>query len=114
MEFSDYTPEQLIGMNVLVTGRATNWISQIEKVNKASFKVQKSNTLFNLNNGSERGGSTWSSYSASLITEEKAASIKAQWKEKSDKKAAIEQIEPLLRNLSLDELNSILKLIVKP
>ena len=113
MKFIDYTPKQLIGMNVLVGGNGRKYISEIEKVNKTTFKLRGSNTLFNLSNGYERTSNKWNWDVAELITEEKAYQIKTKLKNNKEKKEAIDQITPMLQHLSLDELKSILKLITK-
>ncbi len=112
MKFTDYTPEQLIGMNVLVEGTYNKWIGVIEEVNKASFKATCSDMLFSFS-GIERGGGTWNKHYAKLITKDEAFKIKQEWKNKKDKKQAIDQITPMLQHLSLEELKSVLNLITK-
>jgi hypothetical protein len=113
MNFKDFTAEELIGKPVLIINRYTSRLSTIEKVNKVSFKIKGDTDLFSLHNGWLRGSDKWNITRAELITEERAAKLRSEWKKQRLTKEAIETIQAAIKELPLDILTQMVALMPK-
>jgi hypothetical protein len=115
-KFSDFKPEELVGKYVLYESGMTyddkllKSICRIVKVAKTSFKIKDDGALFDFN-GYQRGLSGRHNMGTisrcTLLTQDEADLIVAQWKQAKEKKRMIESITAALPNLTFAQLNSI-------
>ena len=92
MQFTDFTPEELIGKTVLYDDYCgTRAVTKITRTTKTSFGIERNNMLFRLRNGNQRTSGFGAS--CKLITEERANELRRQWtlnRRAKEAKAAIE------------------------
>lgn len=113
MNFSDFQPKELIGKQVHITNRYNQSIKTIVSVTKTGFKVNDSESIYKLPSGYLRRGDPWYYTTAELISDERAAEIKAEWAAKKLRNESIDTITNSLQSLSIEQLTKIL-LIIKP
>ena len=86
MKFTDFTAEQLIGMNVLIERRNGQFLGKIDSSTKTRLKVD--NMVFNIKSGHIVGQGDYPTIFAKLITAEQAGSARL-------KTIALKQIEKI-------------------
>lgn len=115
MEFSDFkdNPNDLIGKKVHVTNRYNSFIATITKVTKTSFKIDDSDSLYNLINGELRGKVSFDNTTAKLLTPEQETKLLLRYKQIKDKKDLKTLFENEFNNLTHEQVIAITN-IIKP
>lgn len=112
MNFSDFTPEELIGKTVLYyDGCGRSRITTINRVTKTCFGISHNELLFKLHSGFERGGDGLHQAHCTLITEERANDLRRQWAIDKRVKLAKEFIEHQITkgNPTVEQLEAAVK-----
>ena len=119
--FSDFTADQLKGKTVLnsanIDSRETQRLATITHVTKTSFKISDADAYsYDINTGRRKGiGSSrmnWGVHdSCVLVTNEEAQALRIKWINTKEKKRIKTLVTEKLPTLTLEQLQSIEKII---